>query len=357
MSTKRSLAVSGVLFVLLTAGITTLAVTTSTPSAPKSSAVLGCLSDPSTAIQAEPAGGIWNGNNACYNLPNGLQISKPVTVENATFHDTATTPTKVPGQQLGWKPVIRVKATPGVNLYNLVLTGMQHTGPVTTKNGVGQAGLKIDGSSAVNVTNVAVSTVGGDGLTLSFEPGEAENTNISVNGFSADNVGRVGVTVSNCSHCTLTNVQLTDVTTAGVDFESDGATVGSDHITFNHLTADRGVFMQGALFGPICFNDSNFSGNIALVRSAAASSQPVTFTGGTILMNNRFSGTPPAAIWVSGPGNLTFTNVAFGRQPGRQPPTGPAWSVTGGGLLTFNHSPVLPPYGSNDPLSAVVVNP
>lgn len=315
----------------------------------------GCLPDPSATIQA---GGMFDGHGQCYNFPDGLQISKPVVVENAGINDTATGPTKVPGQQLGWKPVVRITKTSNVTLFNDRLTGLQHKGSVVTVNGAAQAGVKIDGSSNIQVNNVTVTQVSGDGMSLSFQPGEAQNSNITVNNFTATNVGRVGVTVANARDSTLSNVHLSQVTTVGVDFESDGNTIGSQNITFNGLTGDRGILIQGNLFGPINFNNSNFSGDVGLVRYAAASGQPVVFFGGTILLNNRFPGTPPAGVWVSGPGNLYMIGVTLGRQAARAQPTGPAWRAENGAHLSFIHCPpAVMPWGSNDATSTVTITP
>jgi hypothetical protein len=250
-----------------------------------------------------------------------------------------------------------VKKATGVNLANLTLTGFQHTGGIHPKNGVAQAGIKIDGSSNVTVQNVAIEQVAGDGLTLAYEPGEAENSNISVNGLTIDNVGRGGVTVSYAINATLGNVTIRRVKTIAVDFESDGASIGSSNVTFNTLFATAGILMQQALQGPVTFNNTHLSGDIGLVRGAAGSTQPIVFNGGTILLRRSFPGTPPAGVWVSGPGVLTFSGVTLGRQPGRQAPTGPAWSVTGGGHLTLTHSPFVTPAGTNDSLSTVTITP
>jgi hypothetical protein len=104
----------------------------------------------------------------------------------------------------------------------------------------------------------------------------------------------------------------------------------------------------------VTYNNSAIIGDIGLLSEAAASGQPVTFNGGTILQHNRFSGIPPAGIWVNGPGNLTFIGVTIGREVAAWLPTGSAWLAEKGAHLSFIGSTVAPPLGTNDPLSTVV---
>jgi hypothetical protein len=74
-------------------------------------------------------------------------------------------------------------------------------------------------------------------------------------------------------------------------------------------------------------------------------------------MRNRFTGTPPAGIWVSGPGRLTFNGVHFPRRSAFGPPISGAWAAINGAHLTFNQSMVVAPLGVNDATSKVTINP
>ena len=142
----------------------------------------------------------------------------------------------------------------------------------------------------------------------------------------------------------------------GWDFESDIPGVGSANVTVTNFSG-KGVRMIEALHGPITFNNPNVSGSITLTNEAAASAQPVTFNNGNILIKSVYSGTPPAGVWVKGPGNLTFNNVTIGRQALPDPNkkvTGLAWSATDGAKITFNKSPVADPMGVSDSTSKVI---
>jgi hypothetical protein len=310
-----------------------------------------CRRDPSSAIAALPPGAVFDGNGACFTLRNGLEITTPdVTVENATFND------RLRGERSdgGVKPIVQIKDSAGVTLSNLVLNGRNFTGRFHA-NLVGQEGVQVLSSASVSLTNITTNYTFGDGLTLGFQPGHPASTNITVNGYTVNHAGRQGITLAYAVNSTLNDVTVNASADAGWDFESDLTGVGSGNLTINRPGGHKGFLFQGTLTGPITVNSPRFSGDVAVVRSSAASGQPITFNSGTILVRNRFSGPIQAGITVDGPGDLAFNSVAIGRQPAVTPPTGPAWAALDGADITFARCLLTPPLGVKDGASTVTV--
>ena len=318
-----------------------------------------CKPDPAAAIAALPAGGVFNGSG-CYKTA-GILITKPVTLNGGTYDDSVKAESKgqvkAEGTTAKVEPIIRIKDTSHVTISNVVLNGRNLAGGYRGLPWVNEEGIRILSSANVTLDNVSANNTYGDGLILGFEPGHPPTTDLTVNGYTINKAGRQGVTMAYATASTLNDVTINSSADAGWDFESDLTGIGAGNITINRPGGSKGILMQGTLAGPVTLNDSHFSGDIGLVRDAARSGQPVTFNRGTIVMRNRFSGTPPAGIWVDGPGNLTFNGVTFARRPSDGPPKSGAWVALDGAHLTFDNSTVVAPLGANDPASTVTITP
>ncbi len=288
---------------------------------------------------------MFNGTG-CYDT-SGIVITEPVTINGGTYNDPAT---------IGMndvKPIIRIKDTTDVSVENVVLNGLN------TKGGyhpdlVGEEGINVLSSTNVSLSNVRTNNTFGDGLIFGFQPRHAPSADILVSGYTVTKAGRQGITLAYVTGAVFNAVDIVSTADTGWDFESDGHGIGSGNITVNGASG-RGVHMIEALSGPVTYNDSAISGDIAVVSEAATSGQPVTFNGGSILQHNRFSGIPPAGIWVKGPGNLIFVGVTIGRMPHTWRSTGPAWCVIDGGHLLLLKSPALDPQGTHDAKSTVTI--
>jgi chitodextrinase len=329
-------------------GIKIYQITTAAP-------VSGCQPDPSATIEALKSGAVWNGNNKCYTTPQGINLTKPVTLENATFIDTLTSSPNGPNT-FGLDPIIQVYEDNNVTLTNLTLRG-EHVNPGYSHRLVGEEGLKILSSSNVTVNNVNTINTFGDGLYLNdVNPSDrSPDSNVVVNGMSITNTGRAGVTVAYADGCTLNNIDVVSAADNGWDFESDIPAVGPGYITINNATGLGRIQLIAALNGPITYNNANIGGTIVLENEAASSGEQVTFNNGSILQPREVHGTPPGAITVEGAGNLTFNNVSFGRYPGALAINGLAWVARDGAHINFINSPVVPPPGVADSMSKVTI--
>ncbi len=303
---------------------------------------------------------MFNGSG-CYRTE-GIVITKPVTINGGTYDNHANADSKDPAND-EWakgsvRPFFLIMRTSNVTISNVVLNGLNADGGYHGLPWVNEEGVKILSSAYVTLNNVTTNNTYGDGLMLGFEPGHPPTSNLTVNGYTINKAGRQGVTLAYATQSTLNDVSINSAADAAWDFESDLTGIGAGNITINRPGGRKGgVLMQGTLAGPITFNDSAFTGDIQLVRAAAQSGQPVTFNRGTVVMRNRFTGTPPAGIWVSGPGRLTFNGVQFPRRSAFGPPISGAWAAINGAQLTFNHSMVVAPLGVNDATSKVTINP
>jgi hypothetical protein len=292
---------------------------------------------------------VFNGSG-CYTT-DGILIIKPVTINGGTYNDPVT-------DKLGRgsvHPLIRIKDTTGVTVENVTLNGLNAEGGFHGEL-VGEEGVQVLSSANVTLDNVTTNNTYGDGLMLGFQPGRPPTTNLTVNGYTVNHAGRQGVTIAYAINSTLNNVAINSSADSGWDFESDVQRVGSGNVTVNNASGGKGIRIVEALQGPITFNNCQCERHVTLMNDAAASGQPVTFNGGTILLTNIDKGVPPAGVTLKGPGNLTFTGVTLGRLPAMRLPTSPAWFVTKGGHLTLNKSPAAGPQGYRDSSSTVTIS-
>jgi hypothetical protein len=309
--------------------------------------------DPTAAIEALPSGATWNGDGKCYKVVGGIKLTQPVTLQNAAFVDTAR---DSKGSSL--KPIIYAEDTNNVNLINLALEGQHTATGYSHAKGVGQEGIKLYSCVNCTITNVDTVNTYGDGLLASDNnpKDRTPTTNLNINGLTVTNTGRQGVSISDVYNSTLSNVNIVSSADTGWDFESDIVGVGPSNVTINNPTG-KGVRIIETLNGPLTFNNVNLSGNVSVTNSAAASGQPVTFNKGNIQLKDVYNGTPPAGIWVNGPGNLTFNNLTITREAPATPAKpilGLAWLATKGAHLTFNNTTVATPNGTSDSTSKVV---
>jgi hypothetical protein len=299
-----------------------------------------------------PAGSTFYGSG-CYLVPDGITITRPITIDGGTYEDLATGVTAGPGQRSRVQPIIHIVDTHDVTIENVNLVGA-HTDTSFHRNLVGQAGIDMLSSSQVAITNVAISDTYGDGLTFGFQPRYPPNTNIQVNGLTISNAGRQGVTMAYITQSTLNHVTVASATEESWDFESDIPNIGSGNITLNDPVWTQGFRVVESLSGPITVNNANGSKHITLMNEAAASGQSVTFNGGTVTLRTNDHGTPPAGIYVTG-GRMTFNGTTIDAMATKQRARGRAWVVIDGGHLAFNHSTISAPVGANDAMSTVTV--
>jgi hypothetical protein len=309
-----------------------------------------CQPDPSAEIAALPPGGTFVGSG-CYLVPNGILLTKPVTLDGGTYVDPSAT--KLARSPIA--PVIQVSATSDVVLEHLVVEGGDPSGRYVQAL-VGQAGIVLKNTARVTIRDVSISGTFGDGLELWTHAlrDMTPNTDLTVDGLTVTAAGRNGITPADVSGATFTGVHVLSWGLTAVDFESDMAGIGAGDVTFTD-SSWGGTFIQEAITGPIRFDRCTLANKIQVTaRNPVAF--PVTFNDGSLAIGTKSNN---IGVVVQGPVAVTFSGETFTRplRPSGRPQTTRMWSVTGGGQLTFSGSTLAPPLGTADADSTVTVTP
>ena len=319
-----------------------------------------CSTDVSAALDAYlaalPSGAVFSSPpGACYLVNEGIRITHPIVLFGGELKDDGSVvPPRQPGKEApSLHPIILIKDTSGVTIDDMSLVGANPGGGYHAAL-VGQSGIDVRSSSEVTINDVTTLDTYGDGLTLFLASGAGTgpDKNVSVNGLTVTRAGRQGITPAYVYGATFSNVDIVSAADNGWDFESDLPNVGTGDITITHSTWSDGVNMIEPLTGPVTFDHDTGSGHFRL--DDALSDQPVSVLDSTLYVPPDDHGDPPAGITQRG-GQLTFTDVTIGRTPSAKVPTGPAWSVTDGGHLTFDYSPVTAPLGTSVGNSTVTI--
>ncbi len=334
--------------------------TTTTVPAPPAKLTLDatCMTPVASVLQryfdSLPAGSTFQSSTtACYLVPGGFRITKPLTIIGGTFYDPTTEKPSGPGYD-GMKPIIFIKSTSDVTLSNLTVLGANTTG-VFHSSMVGQAGVKVTSSARVTITDVTAKDTWGDGLELwsDFVPRQPRVmvTDLKVDGFTTIDAGRVGVTVATVSGGVLNNVHVISPGMSGFDFESDLPGVGSGNVAITNCTDDHGFSFVEYLTGPITV--TNCTGFHHVTLGSINSNQPVTFQGGSMLCKRA---DPVPCIKQNG-GTMRFVGTSITRMDGKIGVSTPMWSVDTGGSLTFAQTTRVLPFGVTANGATVSVQP
>ncbi len=314
--------------------------------APPASATGSCNGSPADAIAVLPSGAIWDGGGQCYLVPAGLDLTKPVTLEDATLEDLSTSKPS----RGGFQPVVKVESD-NVTLAGLTIIGGNEGGGYHAHL-VGQAGIKLVNAQQVSILLDSVSNTFGDCLELwAAAPKDWTPDQTTVNGFDGSNCGRDGISPSDVTDSTFSNVTIGNTGQASIDFESDIKAVGAGNLTFTSCSWQGFVFGE-SLTGPVNVNDSAFTGQI-LIRNKRPQPYGLTFTGGSLAV------TPKAISGVSVRDmTVTFNNETFTRQLNAQgkPSSAPLWKAADGAHLTFSGGSLSAPLGTADSTSIVTIN-
>jgi hypothetical protein len=294
-----------------------------------------------TYLDSLPAGSTFTSSaTACYLVPVGILLTRPVNLVGGTFYDPTTT--RSPGTVYSaLKPIILIKDTSHVSLTDLRVLGANTVGGYHAQL-VGQAGVKIMSSLDVTLTGITSTNTWGDGLELVADFTDhikTPVTRLAVEGFTSINAGRQGITVAEVASSVLDHVNVVSPADAGFDFESDLPGVGSGNVVVANCTNDRGFNMAEYFTGPIVVTNCNGFHHVTL-RTVSRSA--VSFSGGNLACKRA---DPVPCIKQDG-GSLTFNGVAVSRMPGTIGISEPVWAVASGGNLAFVHSPIASPMGT-----------
>ncbi len=298
--------------------------------------------DLQTYLDSLPAGSTFRSSTtACYLVPYGIRLTRPITVIGGTFFDP-TADRSAGTLYNSLKPIILIKDTSHVTVREVSVLGTNTLGDFHARL-VGQAGIKVMSSTDVTLTGITAKDTFGDGLELVADFTGHINlpvTGLTVEGYTTINAGRQGITLAEVASSVLNHVNVINPADDGFDFESDIPGVGSNNVTISNCTDEHGFNLIEFFSGPITV--TNCTGFHHVTLGSLHSNAPITFVGGTMLCRRR---NPVPCIKQDG-GSLTFRGVSIDRMLGPGPISELAWSVQGGGSLAFIHSPVQTPFGS-----------
>jgi hypothetical protein len=323
------------------AGIVGLAVSGNSPTPKLTTPAPTCQPDPSAAINATPAGGTWNGGGDCYTTDGIKVTTSNIVITDATFSDPLVA--KLPHAEGGIPPIVTLWQTKDDTLSDLSIQGANPTGAYHAKL-VNQDGVKLVETSGTTITGTTVYGTFGDCLEVFAQPPKyvTPNTDLTINGLSANECGRMLISPSDVNGMTMTNFHGGDSGYAGIDFESD-LNLGAGNVTISDSTWS-GTILEEEMTGPITFtNDSTYRLNIEAHHTAF----PLVFQGGTLTIPSK---SDPGGISIANAGAVTFTHYTFARNPAVPGSLkAPLWNVSPTGHLTITDSKLSAPLGASGP--------
>jgi len=294
-------------------------------------------------INSLPAGSVFQSSTtACYLVPDGILLSKPITIIGGTFYDPLVERLTNVRPYGALHPIIFIKNTSHVTLSGVSVLGANTNGGYHADL-VGEAGVKIMSSSDLVLTGVSAKNTFGDGLELVADFTDHVNTpvnRLSVDGFTTIDAGRQGITVAELTNSTLNNLNVISPADSGIDFESDLPYQGSGNVAITNCVNEAGFNMVEYYTGPITVTNCTGFHHVTLRTDQKIT--PITFVGGTLTCKRAV---PQPCIDVTG-GSLTFTGVTIARMPGVIKISTPVWSVERAGTLRFDRSPIETGFGT-----------
>ncbi len=294
-------------------------------------------------INSLPAGSVFQSSTtACYLVPDGILLSKPITIIGGTFYDPLVERLTNVRPYGALHPIIFIKNTSHVTLSGVSVLGANTNGGYHADL-VGEAGVKIMSSSDLVLTGVSAKNTFGDGLELVADFTDHINTpvnRLSVDGFTTNNAGRQGITVAELTNSTLNNLNVISPADSGIDFESDLPYQGSGNVAITNCVNEAGFNMVEYYTGPITVTNCTGFHHVTLRTDQKIT--PINFVGGTLTCKRAV---PQPCIDVTG-GSLTFTGVTIARMPGVIKISTPVWSVERAGTLRFDRSPIETGFGT-----------
>ena len=294
-------------------------------------------------INSLPAGSVFQSSTtACYLVPDGILLSKPITIIGGTFYDPLVERLTNVRPYGALHPIIFIKNTSHVTLSGVSVLGANTNGGYHADL-VGEAGVKIMSSSDLVLTGVSAKNTFGDGLELVADFTDHINTpvnRLSVDGFTTIDAGRQGITVAELTNSTLNNLNVISPADSGIDFESDLPYQGSGNVAITNCVNEAGFNMVEYYTGPITVTNCTGFHHVTLRTDQKIT--PINFVGGTLTCKRAV---PQPCIDVTG-GSLTFTGVTIARMPGVIKISTPVWSVERAGTLRFDRSPIETGFGT-----------
>ena len=272
-----------------------------------------------TWLQSLPAGTIWYSPvGSCYLINKGIDLSFPkgITIDGGIFVE----------KWLGYMARHGFKVVGGTNMTfeNMTING-PNVNVIWDPQRAFQSGIELQGTGESNITNVRITDVFGDGITLAPLRGEADHnsgviirpvTNLTIDKVWIDGAGRQGISPVSVLNATITDTTMHHVRMNTFDFEADQGNEGAENVTINGCTLDdvsslANINENATFTGPITIENCDMAtldgGTAVYVRSSKESNEngQVTFEADTIKCQDR---SPVACFQLKNAENVVFSD-------------------------------------------------
>lgn len=188
---------------------------------------------------------------ACYLVNEGVTLdgAQGLTISGGMWKDTSQPQSGAPASQMN--PIFWLVGGSGLTLESLSISGVNPGG--YDSSGAFAAGIRSDGVIGLNVNNVVVDDVYGDGIELGplRAAGDISNVivnpseNVTITSVSIDGSGRQGMTLASVTDATISSVSLKHIGLDVFDLEADQWDEGALDVIINGCTVGGG---NGGLF-------------------------------------------------------------------------------------------------------------
>src|SRR5271155_2022214 len=188
---------------------------------------------------------------ACYLVDEGLKLigSQGLTISGGAWDD-ATVP-QPNGEPQALNPVFWFVGGSNITLENLSITGVNPGGYHPA--GAFIAGIRSDGVTGLNLSNITIDNVYGDGIELAPLRAQGDvgstilnpTTDATISDINISGSGRQGITLASVNNALISSVRLAHVGIDVFDLEADQWNEGARNVTIDGCVAGAD---NGALF-------------------------------------------------------------------------------------------------------------
>jgi hypothetical protein len=292
-----------------------------------------------TWLQGLPPGTIWYSPvRSCYLINSGIRLSFPhgITIDGGVF-------------QMKWLGYMSRQAFHVLGGSNMTFEHMTINGPnvndIWDPQRAFQSGIELQGTGEVTISNVRITHVFGDGITLAPLRGSADHnsgvivrpvSNLTINHVWIDGAGRQGISPVSVQNAMITDVTLHNIKMNAFDFEADQGNEGAENVTINGCTVVNAsslanIAESAGFTGPITIENCNMAtldgGTAVHVMSLTNSVENglVTLENDSLRCQTR---APVACLQLMNGQNVTISdsNITFGPGDG-EPATESVYSA------------------------------
>jgi hypothetical protein len=278
-----------------------------------------------TWLQGLSPGTIWYSPvGSCYLINHGIYLLLPhgITIDGGTFVE----------RWLGYmgRRGFNVIGGTYMTFENMTINGPNVTN-IWDPQRAFQSGIELQGTAEATISNVRITHVFGDGITLAPLRGGADHasgriirpvTNLIIDKVWIDGAGRQGISPVSVTNATITDVTMHYVDMNAFDFEADQGNEGAINVTINgcNIVAANSLanISENAGFtGPITIENCNMAtldgGTAVYVRSTSDALEhgPILFTDDNVRCQTR---APVPCFRLMNAENFTISdsNIKFG---------------------------------------------